>query len=40
VAEVEVGFGAVFGDEDLAVLGWVHGAGVGVEVGVAFLDVN
>jgi hypothetical protein len=40
MAEVEVGFGAVFGDEDFAVLSRVHGAGVGIKVGVAFLDVN
>ena len=34
VAEVEVGLGAVVGDEDLAVLEGRHRAGVDVEVGV------
>ena len=34
VAEVEVGLAAVLGDEDLAVLAGVHGAGVDVDVGV------
>ena len=38
VAEVEVGFGAVFGDEDFAVLKRAHGAGIHVEVRVAFLQ--
>jgi hypothetical protein len=38
VAEVEVGFGAVLGDEDLAVLVRRHRAGVDVEVRVEFLD--
>ena len=38
VAEVEVGLGAVGGDEDLAVLVRRHGAGVDVEVGVELLD--
>ena len=37
VADVEVSFGAVLGDEDLAVLERVHGAGVDVEVGVELL---
>ena len=37
VAEVEVGFGAVLGDEDFAVLEGVHGAGVDVDVGVELL---
>ena len=36
VAEVEVGFRAVFGDEHLAVLKRAHGAGVNVDVGVEF----
>ena len=35
--DVEVGLGAVLGDEDLAVLERVHGAGVDVEVGVELL---
>jgi hypothetical protein len=34
VAKVEVGFGAVVGDEDLAVLERGHGARIDVEVGV------
>ena len=34
VPEVEVGLAAVLGDEDLAVLARVHGAGVDVDVGV------
>ena len=38
VAEVEVGLGAILGDEDFAVLIGVHGAGVDVEIGVEFLD--
>ena len=37
VTDVEVGLGAVLGDEDLAVLERVHGAGVDVEVGVELL---
>ena len=40
VAEVEVGFGAIFGDEDFAVLVRVHGARIHVEVGVDFLNGN
>ena len=37
VADVEVGLGAVVGDEHLAVLEGVHGAGVHVEVGIQLL---
>ena len=37
VPDVEVGLGAVLGDEHLAVLERVHGAGVDVEVGVQLL---
>jgi hypothetical protein len=37
VADVEVGLGAVVGDEDLAVLERVHRAGIDVEVGVELL---
>ncbi len=37
VADVEVGLGAVVGDEDLAVLERVHRSGVDVEVGVELL---
>jgi hypothetical protein len=38
VAEVEVGLGAVDGDEDLTVLVGRHGTGVDVEVGIELLD--
>ncbi len=38
VAEVEIGFGAVFGDEDFAVLEGAHGAGIDVKVRVALLQ--
>jgi hypothetical protein len=37
VADVKVGFRAVVGDEHLAVLEGVHGAGVDVEVRVELL---
>ncbi len=37
VADVEIGFGAVFGDEDLTVLEGVHGAGINVEVRIQLL---
>ena len=37
VTDVEVGFGAVLGDEHLTVLERVHGAGVDVEVGIELL---
>ena len=37
VADVEIGFGAVLGDEHLAVLERVHGAGVDIEIGIEFL---
>jgi hypothetical protein len=40
MAKVEVGFGAVVGDEDLAVLEGAHGAGVDVEVGVELHEVD
>ena len=40
VAEVEVGFRAVVGDEDFAVLERGHGAGVDVEVGVELHQVD
>jgi len=40
VAQVEVCFGAVVGDEDLAMLVRVHGTGIDVKVGVEFLDLN
>ena len=38
VAEVEVGLGAVVGDEDFAVLERTHRSGVDVEVGVELLE--
>ena len=37
MADVEVGLGAVVGDEDLAVLERVHRAGIDVEVRVQLL---
>ncbi len=37
VAEIEIGLGAVVGDEDLAMLERAHGAGIDVEVGVELL---
>jgi len=40
VAEVEVGLGAVVGDEDFTMLERVHRAGVDVDVGIQFLDRN
>ena len=38
VTEIEVGFGAVVGDEDLAVLVGGHRAGIDVEIGVELHD--
>ena len=40
VAQVEVGFRAVVGDEDLAVLEGRHGSGIDVEVGVELHHVD
>src|SRR5262249_10543886 len=40
VAEVEVGFGAVVEDVDLAVLIGAHGAGIDVDVGVELLEAH
>ena len=40
VTDVEIGFGAVLGDEDLAVLERVHGAGIDVQVRVQLLHVD
>ena len=37
VAQVQVGLGAVLGDEHLAMLVGAHGAGVHVDIGVEFL---
>ncbi len=38
VAQIEVGLGAILGDEDLAVLVRRHRAGIDVEIGVEFLN--
>jgi hypothetical protein len=38
MAQVEVGFGAVVEDVNLAVLEGAHGAGIDVDVGVEFLQ--
>ena len=38
VAKVEIGFGAVIGDEDFAMLKRAHRTGIDVEVRIAFLD--
>src|SRR5882724_10710076 len=38
VAEIEVGFGAVFGDKDFAVLKGAHRTGIHVQVRIAFLQ--
>jgi hypothetical protein len=40
MSEVEVGFGAVVGDEDFAVLERGHGAGINVKVGVKLHQVD
>ncbi len=40
VAQVEVGLGAVVGDEDFSVLEGAHGAGIHVEIGVELLDLR
>ena len=40
VAEVEVGFGAVVGDEHLAMLEGRHGAGIDVQVGIELHHVD
>ena len=40
VPEIEIGLGAVLGDEDLAVLVRVHRPGVDVDVGIELLDRN
>ena len=37
MAQIQVGLGAVVGDEHLAVLQGAHGAGVNIDVGVQFL---
>ena len=38
VAEIEIGFGAVVGDEDFAVLERAHGARIDVEVRIELLQ--
>jgi hypothetical protein len=40
VSDVEIGLGAVLGDEHLAVLEQVHGARIDVEVGSSFCIVT
>ena len=40
VAEVEVGLGAVVGDEHLAVLIGAHGPRIDVEIGIELLEPN
>ena len=40
VAEVEIGLGAVVGDEDLAVLVGRHGARIDVEIGVELAQAD
>ena len=37
VAQIQVGFGSVFGNEDFAMLVGGHGSGIDVDVGVEFL---
>ena len=37
MAQVQIGFGPVFGDENLAVLEGIHGAGIDVDVRVQLL---
>ncbi len=40
MADIQIGLGAIVSDKDLAVLIRAHGAGVDVNVGVEFEDVN
>ena len=40
VAQIEVGFGAVVGDKDFAVLEGRHGSGIDVEIGVELHHVD
>ena len=40
VAKIEIGFGAVVSDEDLAVLKWRHRSGIHVQVGVELHQVD
>ena len=36
MAKVQIGLGAVIGDEDLAMLKGAHGAGIDVQIGIEF----
>jgi hypothetical protein len=38
VAEIEIGFGAIIGDENFTVLEGAHGARVDIQVGVKLLQ--
>ena len=38
--DVEIGLGAVLGDEHLAVLKRAHGAGIDVEIGIELLRLH
>ena len=40
MAEVEIGLGAVVGDEDLAVLEWAHRPRIDVQIWIEFLENN
>ena len=40
MAEIEIGLGAVVGDEDLAVLGRAHRARIDVEIGVELAQAH
>ena len=40
MAEIEIGFGAVVGDEDLAMFKGRHGAGIDVQVGVELAQAD
>jgi len=40
VAQIEVGLGAVVGDEDLAVLIGTHGPGIDVQIGVELAQAD
>ena len=40
MAQIQIGFSPVFGDENFTMLVWTHGAGVYIEVRVKFLEQN
>lgn len=40
MSQIEVGFGSVIGDENLAVLNGIHCAGVNIKIWVEFLSGN